>query len=267
MSKLIFLILVHLSASLAVAQLSSLPVLYINEHISTHIVMSEPIRYVDISTSHIAGDLPVDNILRIKPDYDAYPRTSEQGVLTIVCQRYLVQYELRYAPAEMATRRLLVSGMEGTGLLHPELDLSAPEMKLYCKQIINRDKKKSMASAKANQMRLEVLGIYVLGDYYFVDVAIANSSYIPFSMDQVQFRLVDKSTLKSTNSQDIDLAPEFQLNHQHHINSRYRNVFVFKKFTFPNAKVLNIEVTEKQLSGRKLSLSIDYKKILEVEPI
>lgn len=265
MSKLFFLLLFYLSAALASAQQSSLPILYINEHISTHLVMSEPIRYVDISTAHIIGDMPLDNILRIKPNYNSYPRTSEQGVLTIVCQRYMVQYELRYTPAEMATRRLLVSGLEGTGLLHPESGLSTSEMKSYCKQVINTRRKKTMASAKAQHICLEVRGIYVFGDYYFVDVAIANASNIPFSMDQVSFRLEDKSTLESTNSQDIDLIPEFQLNHQSHINERYRNVFVFKKFTFPNAKVLKMEVTEKRLSGRKLSLSIDYKKILEAE--
>ncbi|MDZ7606508.1 MAG: DUF4138 domain-containing protein [Cyclobacteriaceae bacterium] len=155
----------------------------------------------------------------------------------------------RYAPL-MATRSLVVSGMEGTGLLLPEVGLTFEEMKSYCKRIMVEGKKKPLISAKSSRLRMEVRGIYVFGDYFFVDVAMTNGSYIPYEIDKVHFRLADKSTLKSTNRQDIDLTPEFQMNLQHHVNERYRNVFVFKKFTFPSAKVLHIELTEKQLSGR-----------------
>lgn len=45
----------------------------------------------------------------------------------------------------------------------------------------------------------------------------------------------------------------------------YRNVVVLKKMTFPNDKVLTIELSEKQISGRTISLSIDYEDVLSAD--
>ena len=38
-----------------------------------------------------------------------------------------------------------------------------------------------------------------------------------------------------------------------------------KKMTFPNDKVLTIELSEKQISGRTISLSIDYEDVLSAD--
>jgi hypothetical protein len=45
----------------------------------------------------------------------------------------------------------------------------------------------------------------------------------------------------------------------------YRNVIVVKKMTFPNDKVLTIEISEKQISGRSISLNIDYEDVLNAD--
>ena len=39
-------------------------------------------------------------------------------------------------------------------------------------------------------------------------------------------------------------------------------VLVLKKMTFPNDNVLTIEISEKQISGRTISLDIDYEDVL-----
>jgi hypothetical protein len=40
---------------------------------------------------------------------------------------------------------------------------------------------------------------------------------------------------------------------------------VLKKMTFPNDKVLTLEMTEKQISGRSISLNIDYEDVLSAD--
>lgn len=45
----------------------------------------------------------------------------------------------------------------------------------------------------------------------------------------------------------------------------YRNVLVVKKMTFPNDKILTIELSEKQISGRTISLSIEYEDVLSAD--
>ena len=45
----------------------------------------------------------------------------------------------------------------------------------------------------------------------------------------------------------------------------YRNIIVVKKMTFPNDKILTIEMSEKQISGRTISLNIDYEDVLSAD--
>ncbi|GFI14848.1 hypothetical protein IMSAGC008_02411 [Muribaculaceae bacterium] len=42
-------------------------------------------------------------------------------------------------------------------------------------------------------------------------------------------------------------------------------MIVVKKLTFPNDKVLTVELTEKQISGRTISLNIDYEDVLSAD--
>ena len=45
----------------------------------------------------------------------------------------------------------------------------------------------------------------------------------------------------------------------------YRNIIVLKKMTFPNDKVLSIELSEKQISGRTISMNLDYEDVLAAD--
>lgn len=49
---------------------------------------------------------------------------------------------------------------------------------------------------------------------------------------------------KATNAQIIELAPALVLEQAKSFRHGYRNVIVLKKMTFPNDKVLTIELSE-----------------------
>ena len=70
---------------------------------------------------------------------------------------------------------------------------------------------------------------------------------------------------KATNTQVIELTPALVLERARSFRHGYRNVIVVKKMTFPNDKVLAIEITEKQISGRNIRLDIDYEDVLSVD--
>jgi hypothetical protein len=55
------------------------------------------------------------------------------------------------------------------------------------------------------------------------------------------------------------------LNYNKHFKKRYRNVLAVKKLTFPEAKVLKIEVSENQISGRTIELNINYDDVLDAD--
>jgi hypothetical protein len=77
--------------------------------------------------------------------------------------------------------------------------------------------------------------------------------------------LADKKVSKATNSQIIELKPELILESAKSFLHGYRNVVVIKKMTFPNDKVLSLEMSEKQISGRTISINIDYEDVLSAD--
>ena len=90
---------------------------------------------------------------------------------------------------------------------------------------------------------------------------------LKFDIDSIRFKIEDRKILKATNSQAIEIQPEYQLMEKPSFKRRYRNIFVFKKFSFPNNKLFSIELTETQASGRALSLYINYEDLLSADTL
>ena len=92
-----------------------------------------------------------------------------------------------------------------------------------------------------------------------------NRTNIRFDIDQLRVKLNDKKTSKATTVQTIELTPALILDPTQSFRYGYRNVIVLKKMTFPNDKVLTIELSEKQISGRTIYLSVDYEDVLSAD--
>ena len=78
-------------------------------------------------------------------------------------------------------------------------------------------------------------------------------------------KTLDAKLAKATNAQTIELTPTLVLEPGKTFRHGYRNVLVVKKLTFPNNKLLTIEMTERQISGRNISLNIDYEDVLAAD--
>ena len=92
-----------------------------------------------------------------------------------------------------------------------------------------------------------------------------NKTNIRFDIDEIRVKLADRKVSKSTNSQVVELTPAMLLEPVTSFRKGYRNVIVLRKMTFPNDKVLSIEMTEKQISGRSITLGIDYEDVLSAD--
>ena len=66
--------------------------LTVNEHVTTVITATEPIRFVDISTDFVAGDQPINNTVRLKPKEgaDVHADRDIRAIVTRVTERYRV---------------------------------------------------------------------------------------------------------------------------------------------------------------------------------
>lgn len=76
---------------------------------------------------------------------------------------------------------------------------------------------------------------------------------------------MDKKQQKATNVQTLELKPALLLDRSCNFKKGYRNIAVLKKMTFPNDKVLSISLSEKQISGRNISINLDYEDLLAAD--
>ena len=235
--------------------------LTVNEQVTTVITASEPIRFVDISTEKVAGDQPIDNIIRLKPKEGGHEDGEVLAIVTIVTERYRTQYALLYT-----TRvREEIELRERDAYNNPAVSMSTAEMIRFARRIWNSPAKIRNVATKAHRMTMRLNNIYAVGDYFFIDFSVENRTNIRFDIDEIRVKLADKKLSKATNAQVIELTPTLVLERGKVFRHGYRNVIVVKKMTFPNDKILTIEMTEKQISGRNICLNIDYEDVLAAD--
>ena len=263
----------------AVALLSAAPVmaqktmddmqyLTINENVTTVITASEPVRFVDISTDKVAGDQPIRNIVRLKPKegMEIHHDGDVLAVVTIITERYRSQYALIYTSRmDEAVTEKTITLDEREPYNNPAISMSTEDMTRYARQIWASPARVRNVSTKRDRMVMRLNSIYSVGEYFFIDFSVDNRTNIRFDIDQLRVKLNDKKTARSTTVQTIELIPELVLDSTRSFRYGYRNVIVLKKMTFPNDKMLTIELSEQQISGRTISLSIEYEDVLNAD--
>lgn len=240
--------------------------LTVNEQVTTVITASEPIRFVDISTDRIAGDQPIDNIVRLKPKEAGLADGEILAIVTIVTERYRTQYALIYTTRmREAVTDKEIQWRERDAYNNPAVSMSTAEMCRFARRIWNSPAKFRNVATKAHRMVIRLNNIYSVGEYFFIDFSIENRTHIRFDIDEIRVKLADKKLNKATNAQTIELTPALVLEPGKTFKNGYRNVIVLRKMTFPNDKILTVEITEKQISGRNISLNIDYEDVLSAD--
>ena len=103
--------------------------LTVNEQVTTVITASEPVRLVDISTDKVAGDQPLDNIIRLKPKEAGHEDGEVLAIVTIVTERYRTQYALLYTTRmkEAVTDKEILPA-EREAYNNPAVTMSTAEM-------------------------------------------------------------------------------------------------------------------------------------------
>lgn len=257
-----------------VAQVSANEKIYVNSEVTTHIVMPENIKLVDISTTKIVGNQCTDNIVRIKPYLESdslqavgsYKDNELLGTITLIGERHIAQYDILYTQSPgMAASIFEVPYNHTQSYINPEVSMPMAEMARYAWAVYSSDRKYNQIVTKAHGMKAVVNNIYAVGDYFFIDYSLQNKTKIPYDIEEIWVKLTDKKETKATNSQTIELSPVFTLNSSRKFKKNYRNVLVLPKLTFPDEKVLRLEISENQISGRVIVLTIEYEDILHAD--
>ena len=142
----------------------------------------------------------------------------------------------------------------------PESDMAA-----YCWAIYRSGRRFNNITSNKNGMKAAVNNIYSVGNYFFIDFTMLNKTKVRYDIAELRVFLTDKKEVKSTNVQALELTPVYTLNLAKGFDKSYRNVLVLEKLTFPEEKILRIEMSENQISGRVIALEIEYEDILNAD--
>lgn len=275
MKYLLITILLLTGMGSAYAQLlkttSSLPVIYLKDDVSLHFVSPEKILYADISNKDLLGDLPLKNIFRIKyiPDSGNLSDNRKDAIVTITGEKFIAQYRIVYSnqPEHIIHSQVEIALEDMQPVDLDPLTLSETELRRYCFSLWSSKKVKRIKSREEFGLQSTINAIYTLDNYIFLDISLLNKTNLRYELDQLGFKIEDQKVTRASNVQSINMTPEFSLFDVHGFKQRYRNIFVFKKFSFPGSKVFTMEASEKQISGRVSRISIKYKDVLNADVI
>ena len=261
--------------------LSDLPEINITDGVNLHIISPEPIQYVDLSTEKLTGDLPSTHIARIKitdhqasEDKDIEEKENalihgkQVGIITVVGQSFIAQYKAvyRYSENRFTVTNIHIQPEAMQPIEFNRMMFSNLELRKFAMRIIQKKSEDHPIREEKNlKLSFQLNNVYVMSDYIFLDLTFKNNSNLSYDIEAIKFSIEDKKIHKATNNQSIEMVPVFQLNAQKHFKKNFRNIYVFKKFTYPNSKVMMIRLIEEQLSGRTIDMKINYSDILKAD--
>jgi hypothetical protein len=141
------------------------------------------------------------------------------------------------------------------------------DMWKYCERISELKHTYYNTMARSNKAIIRLNNIIVKDHLIFIDYSITNKTNLIYDVNDVEYTVDDKKIVKNTNVQRLIVEPKYVYNNDKTFRKKYRNIVAFDKMTFPDNKEFIIELSEKQISGRTIKLSISYLDILNADTL
>ena len=161
-------------------------------------------------------------------------------------------------PAEPST--------SGSAVRVTELGEEDPSVIASLMYTVHRLDRRDVKHIGCRQFGMQALlkGIYVHKDLLFLHISLANSSHVPFDIDFVRFKVVDKKVAKRTAQQETYIEPVRALNELRRIEGKGKGriVYAFHKVVIPDDKLIEVEIYEKG-GGRHQRFHIENSDLVD----
>ena len=182
---------------------------YVNDQVTTHIIMPENIKLVDISTDKLVGNQCADNIVRLKPK-SVMMDNELAGTVTVIGERHIAQFTIFYTKGPKKAHSVYTVQQEDMrDYTNPEVSMTRGDMARLAWSIFSSKRNCYRVHSKQYGIRAQVNNIYTVGNYFFIDFSLQNKSNIKYDLAEIRLKLMDKKELKATNSQTIELTPVY----------------------------------------------------------
>lgn len=247
---------------------------------TVHIIFPDAVRYVDLGSSDlIAGKADgVENVLRVKAAARDFSTETNMAVITDDGSYYTFNVKYSDEPQKLNIEmkdfihdgEIVNRPNNAQEIYLTELGKESPLLvKLIMNSIYKNDRREiKHIGSKRFGIQFILKGIYSHNGLLYFHTQIKNSSNVPFSVDFVTFKIVDKKVAKRTAIQETVVMPLRAHNFAMQIDGRrdQRTVFTLPKFTIPDDKQLIIELNEKE-GGRHQSFIVENNDLVRARVI
>lgn len=247
---------------------------------TVHIIFPAAIRYVDLGSADLLAAKAdgAENVLRVKAALRDFSTESNLAVITEDGAYYT--FNVKYADEPMKLSIEMTDFIhDGEAVNRPnnameiymrELGSESPLLvKLIMKSIYkNNDREIKHIGSKRFSIQYTLKGIYTHNGLLYFHMQLKNSSNVPFDVDYITFKIVDKKVAKRTAIQEQVIMPLRAHNNLTYIGGKKteRCVFTLQKFTIPDDKQLIIELNEKE-GGRHQSFIVENADLVRAKVI
>ena len=243
---------------------------------TSHLIFPTAIRYVDLGSEYlIAGKAEdAENVLRVKASVRDFEPETNFSVITNDGRFYSFNvYYSSYPEAmsyDLLTMQKAVDKAKGNDVLFEELGNNSPSLAgLLLETIYKKDKRiVKHIGAKSFGIQFILKGIYIHNGKYYFHTELRNRTNVPFEIDFINFKVVDKKVAKRTVVQEHALTPLRTYKPLDEISGKTteQNVFLLDQFTTSDDKVLLIEIFEKN-GGRHQTLQVENSDLIQARLI
>ena len=247
---------------------------------TVHIIFSSAIRYVDLGSADLLAAKAdgAENVLRVKAALQDFSRESNLAVITEDGAYYTFNVKYADEPVKLSVE-MTDFIHDGEAVNRPnnameiymrELGSESPLLvKLIMKSIYKNDNREiKHIGSKRFGIQYTLKGIYTHNGLLYFHMQLKNSSNVPFGVDYITFKIVDKKVAKRTAIQEQVIMPLRAHNNLTLIGGKRteRVVFTLPKFTIPDDKHLVIELNEKE-GGRHQSFVVENADLVRAKVI
>ena len=247
---------------------------------TVHIIFPSSVSYVDLGSPNlIAGKADgAENVIRVKATVKDFRTETNLSVITEDGNFYT--FNVKYADEP------LLLNIEMKDFIHDGSVVNRPNnaMEIYLKELgsespklvrlimesIYKNDKREVKHIGSKRFGIQYLlkGIYTHNGLLYFHTQIKNESNVPFDVDFITFKIIDKKVAKRTAIQEQVIFPLRAHNYATRIAGKKseRTVFTMEKFTIPDDKQLVVELYEKS-GGRHQSFVIDNSDIVRAKVI
>lgn len=247
---------------------------------TTHIIFPSAVRYVDLGSPNlVAGKADgAENVIRVKAVVKNFRDETNMSVITESGSFYT--FNVKYADEPLLLNIEMKDFIhDGSKVNRPnnaldiylkELGSESPKLVQLINKSIHKENKRHVKhiGSKAFGIQYLLRGIYTHNGLLYFHTQVRNQSNVPFEVDFVTFKIVDKKVMKRTAIQEQIIFPLRAYNYATVVagNKDERTVFTFDKFTIPAGKVLVVELNEKS-GGRHQSFTVESEDIVRAKVI